>query len=231
MSFALSVNDYGFELLSHQSPPLDKAIRSGLFSTDNLAEDIETAINQTELARRQFRGIARISGLVFAGFPGHSKSLSQIQATSSLIFDVFARHDPNNPLVTQRLQVGVPSQPVESFDQSRYIFRLTDAQPTHEPETLDEVKDAVTRDAKKKAAYDLLLAEKDKWVGRARKEKFADLAKELKVSVINACARSSSPNAWPMALTSAGTRRYIRGSRQPSRWAWRIARRMMRRST
>lgn len=100
-SFATSCNDYGFELLSRDPPPLVEALKTDLFSTETLARDIRESLNESELARRQFRNIARIAGLVFTGFPGQGKSLKQIQSTTGLVYDVFERYDRDNPLMEQ----------------------------------------------------------------------------------------------------------------------------------
>ncbi len=54
-----------------------------------------------ELARRQFREIARVAGLVFSGYPGSHKSVRQVQASSGLLFDVFRQYDPDNLLLAQ----------------------------------------------------------------------------------------------------------------------------------
>ena len=101
ITFTVSANDFGLELLSPEPAPLEQGLRGDLFSTDHLAEDIRESINQAELARRQFREIARVAGLVFSGYPGRGKSTSQLQASSSLIFDVFSRFDPENKLLVQ----------------------------------------------------------------------------------------------------------------------------------
>ena len=101
MSFTLAANDYGLELLSPDRAPLDEAIEAGLFSPDNLLYDIPASLNAAELARRQFREIARVAGLLFQGYPGVNKSVKQLQASSELLFDVFARYDPENLLLFQ----------------------------------------------------------------------------------------------------------------------------------
>ncbi|MEX0686455.1 MAG: ligase-associated DNA damage response DEXH box helicase [Balneolales bacterium] len=101
ISFSLAMNDYGFELLSDKKPKLDEAIEGGLFSTNNLAEDIPASINSTEMAKRHFREIARISGLIFQGFPGKLQSGKHLQASSQMLFEVFQRYDPNNLLLNQ----------------------------------------------------------------------------------------------------------------------------------
>ena len=101
ISFTLAANDYGLELLSPERAPLDEAIEAGLLSPEHLLHDIPASLNAAELARRQFREIARIAGLVFQGYPGASKAVKQVQASSELIYDVFARYDPDNLLVFQ----------------------------------------------------------------------------------------------------------------------------------
>ena len=101
ISFTLAANDYGLELLSPERAPLDEALEAGLLSPDHLLHDIPASLNAAELARRQFREIARIAGLVFQGYPGAVKAVKQVQASSELIYDVFARYDPDNLLLFQ----------------------------------------------------------------------------------------------------------------------------------
>ena len=72
-----------------------------LFSPDGLVDDLLAAMNASELARRQFRDIARIAGLIFQGYPGRGKTARQLQASSGLIFDTINRYDPHNRLLTQ----------------------------------------------------------------------------------------------------------------------------------
>jgi ATP-dependent Lhr-like helicase len=101
ISFATTINDYGIELLSPTEPPLQQAVDEGLFSPNNLLNQIEKSMNAGELDRRQFRDIARIAGLVFGGLPGQGKSSRQLQASSDMFFDVFREYDPENMLLKQ----------------------------------------------------------------------------------------------------------------------------------
>ncbi|MDQ3137574.1 MAG: ligase-associated DNA damage response DEXH box helicase [Gemmatimonadota bacterium] len=101
ISFTLAANDYGLELLSGDRAPIDEALEAGLFSPQHLLHDIPASLNAAELARRQFREIARVAGLIFQGYPGVSKSVKQVQASSELLYDVFARYDPDNLLLFQ----------------------------------------------------------------------------------------------------------------------------------
>ncbi len=101
ISFSIAFNDYGFELLSDQEIPIEAALDNDLFTTDHLLEDLQASINAAELARRRFRDIANIAGLVFKGFPGKPKKDKHLQASSSLFFEVFRDHDPDNLLLRQ----------------------------------------------------------------------------------------------------------------------------------
>lgn len=101
ITFSLAANDYGFELLARRPAQIEEALEEGLLSPLNLASDIRESLNSVEMAKRQFREIARIAGLVFEGMPGRRKSVRQIQASSGLFYDVFLRYDPDNMLLHQ----------------------------------------------------------------------------------------------------------------------------------
>lgn len=100
-SFSISMNDYGFELLAEDDIPVEEGLKHDLFSTENLVRDIEAGLNASELARRKFRDIAHIAGLVFQGYPGKRKEGKHLQASSRLFFDVFSEYEPDHFLLLQ----------------------------------------------------------------------------------------------------------------------------------
>ncbi|MEO6689224.1 MAG: DNA ligase-associated DEXH box helicase, partial [Dokdonella sp.] len=100
-TLAFGANDYGVIVSSPTLPSLDSALLQQLLSPDHLREDLIDSIGAGELARRQFREIARISGLVFASTPGRDKSVRHLQAGSGLIYDVLVAHDPSHLLLRQ----------------------------------------------------------------------------------------------------------------------------------
>lgn len=99
-TFSLSANDLGF-LLSPQVPlTVDADLLHGLLTPDGLIDDLARGANLGELARRQFRGIARVAGLLPPSLPGRMpRSLRQLQASSGLLFDVLSQHDPDHLLL------------------------------------------------------------------------------------------------------------------------------------
>ena len=123
ITFTLSVNDYGFELLSRTPVDLGERAIARLFSDEALIDDLFAGVNLSEVARRQFRDIARIAGLVFQGYPGSGKSTRQIQASSGLIFDVLSRYDGENPLLDQARREVLEAQ-LESQRMHDALLRL-----------------------------------------------------------------------------------------------------------
>ena len=132
ISFTIAVNDYGFELLSPDPISLESIVSlqqttdHGLLTTHNLAHDITAALNATEMARRQFREIARVAGLVYQGFPGE-KNARQLQASSGLIYDVFQQYDPANRLLDQATREVLDRQ-LEQSRLARALERLSGTQ-------------------------------------------------------------------------------------------------------
>jgi ATP-dependent Lhr-like helicase len=101
VTFSIAVNDYGLELLSATHMDWSQVLNAELLSPGNLLQDVLASLNAGELARRRFREIARIAGLVFAGYPGAPKSTRQVQASSGLFFEVFKQYDAGNLLLAQ----------------------------------------------------------------------------------------------------------------------------------
>lgn len=120
MTFSMASSDHGLELLSSEEIPIEEAIKNGLFSTDNLLDDIYKSLNTSELAKRRFRHIARIAGLIFQGYPGSNKSVRQIQASTGLFYDIFTKYDPENLLLHQTHREVLENQ----LDQTRLVKTL-----------------------------------------------------------------------------------------------------------
>ncbi len=101
MTFSLTMNDYGFALVSSKEVPVAWMNHHTLFSDKNLEADILGSLNATEMGKRQFKEIARVSNLVFQGYPGQKKLSRHLQASSNLFYDVFQNYDPGNLLLRQ----------------------------------------------------------------------------------------------------------------------------------
>ncbi|HOX83250.1 MAG TPA: ligase-associated DNA damage response DEXH box helicase [Chryseolinea sp.] len=104
ITFSIAMNDYGFELLSDQPIPIEEAVETNVLGIENLQHDIQASINSTEMARRKFRDIAAISGLVFKGFPGKPVKDKHLQSSSQLFFNVFNDYEAHSLLLQQAFE-------------------------------------------------------------------------------------------------------------------------------
>jgi ATP-dependent Lhr-like helicase len=101
-SFSYAANDYGLVLSPANPLEVDARLLQHGLSPDGLLEDLRESLNLGELARRQFREIARVAGLLPPSLPGRApRSLRQLQASSGLIYDVLQRFDPDHLLLAQ----------------------------------------------------------------------------------------------------------------------------------
>jgi ATP-dependent Lhr-like helicase len=125
-TFSMSVNDYGIELLSPHDAAPDSELESHLLDAKDLAGDLVASLNNVEMARRQFREVARIAGLVFEGYAGQRKTARQVQASSGLLYDVFNNYDPGNLLLAQARREVLERQ-LESSRLKRTLESLASA--------------------------------------------------------------------------------------------------------
>lgn len=109
-TFSLAFNDHGMELLSVDRTALEEEIAAGLFSEENLVDDILGSVNAAEIGRRQFREIARVAGLTQEGVGRPRKSVRQLLVSASLLYEVFQRYEPSNLLFKQATREVLENQ-------------------------------------------------------------------------------------------------------------------------
>lgn len=131
LTFSIAMNDYGFELLADSSIPVEEALDSDVFSLTDLREDIMQSVNAVEMARRRFRDIASIAGLIFTGYPGQPVKDRHLQSSSQLIFNVLEDYEPENLLLQQaydealefQLEEGRLRQALERIHEQKIIIQ------------------------------------------------------------------------------------------------------------
>lgn len=131
ITFSLAYNDYGFELLSDQEIDMEAVFDNNLFSTEYVHHDLQKSLNATEMARRKFRDIAVIAGLVFTGMPGKPVKTKHLQSSSQLLFEVFRDYEPDNLLLQQaytetfehQLEEGRLIQSIERINRQEIVWK------------------------------------------------------------------------------------------------------------
>ncbi|RZS99053.1 ligase-associated DNA damage response DEXH box helicase [Aquimarina brevivitae] len=119
ISFSIAFNDYGFELLSDQEIDMQAVLDNNLFTMQDLHQDLQKSLNATEMARRKFRDIAVISGMVFTGYPNKLLKSKHLQSSSQLLFNVFRDFEADNLLYQQAF--------IETFEHQLEEGRLAEA--------------------------------------------------------------------------------------------------------
>lgn len=123
-TFTISVNDYGFEILAPKGYPFRDLFSRDFFGLENLAADIKASVNLSELAQRKFRGVAQVAGLVFQGYPSARKTSAQLQVSSSLLYEVFTKYEPDN-LLLQQAEREVLQEQLEAHRLAATLTRLS----------------------------------------------------------------------------------------------------------
>jgi ATP-dependent Lhr-like helicase len=118
MSLSVSFNDYGLSLCSNSEKTINEETWRTLLTPNGIVDQLMECMNQSEMAKRQFRQVARVAGLIFQGYPGAQKSIKQVQASGGLFFDVFSKYDPDNLLLTQAKK--------EVLDRQLDVVRMTE---------------------------------------------------------------------------------------------------------
>ena len=140
LTFSMAVNDYGFELLCASEVDWPVLLPGVLYSKlageespgATLLQEVLASLNASELAQRRFREIARVSGLIFQGYPGEKRSNKQLQASSSLFYEVFRKYDPANrlllqseqELLAQELELGRLRSSLERMEAQQLVLKM-----------------------------------------------------------------------------------------------------------
>ncbi len=122
-TFTISVNDYGFEILAPKGYPFQELFSEEFFSLENLEVDVKASLNISELTQRKFRGVAQVAGLVFKGYPGSRKTSAQLQVSSSLLYEVFSKYEPDNLLLKQAEREVLEEQ-LETYRLAKLLEKL-----------------------------------------------------------------------------------------------------------
>ncbi len=94
-------SDWGLSLGARRGLGVADDEWTELLSGENLLEDILASLDAAGLARRHFREVARVAGLVHEGHPRRRKTTRQLQASAGLVYDVLVKHEPDSLLLEQ----------------------------------------------------------------------------------------------------------------------------------
>ncbi|MCM5662118.1 ligase-associated DNA damage response DEXH box helicase [Galbibacter mesophilus] len=168
ITFSIAFNDYGFELLSDQKIDIQNVLDNDLFTPRFMHADLEKSLNATEMARRKFRDIAVVGGLVFQGFPDKLLKSKHLQSSSQLLFNVFRDYEPENLLYLQSYR--------ETFEHSLEEGRLIQALERI------EIQQIVWRECEKPTPFSFPIIT-DRLREKLSSEKLADRIRKMKLQL------------------------------------------------
>lgn len=135
VTLSFAVNEYGLEILAPGDFQFKTDKLREYLSPERLSVDIQKSLNMTQLAKKQFREISQISGLIHQNRARDRRTMKNLQMSSSLIFDVFKAYEPEQPFYHQsyeevryfqfeeeRLQkvlLKIESLPIENYKTQR----------------------------------------------------------------------------------------------------------------
>jgi ATP-dependent helicase Lhr and Lhr-like helicase len=98
-TFTWACTHIGLMLMPAQAVDIEHFDWTDLLNPDQLVQDLAAAVNFSELARRRFREVAQIAGLLNAKIPGMSFNTRQLQVSAGLLFDVLSKYDAQHVLL------------------------------------------------------------------------------------------------------------------------------------
>lgn len=103
-TFSWTCNEIGFMLLPQNPIDIAGLPWGDIFTHKQLEKDLQAAVNFSELARKRFKEIAQIAGLVITRAPGNRITNRQLQVSAGLLYDVLSKYDPDHILLRQARQ-------------------------------------------------------------------------------------------------------------------------------
>ena len=97
----VTIDDYGFLITVRSFQELGASEWRALFHADGAAEDLRAALQDSELVKWQFRGVAQTGLMVPRNLPGHERRLKQLRWSGEILFRVLSQHEPDHPLLEQ----------------------------------------------------------------------------------------------------------------------------------
>lgn len=120
---------------------------------------MEQQVRETFLAGR--------AGLFTARAPEINDDRGQAMTLAQYINQAKPFVKPDSPAAELGLQVGLPGRLVFDLTNNIYVFRLTQAEPSHPATDMTPIADRLEKDALKVKAYEQLVEDEDQFIERA----------------------------------------------------------------
>lgn len=100
----VTVDDYGFMLTVKDFQDLELDDWRDLFTTENALSSLKAALDESDLVRWQFRGVAQTALMVPRQLPGQQRKIKQLRFSADILFNVLRDHEPDHPVMVQAIK-------------------------------------------------------------------------------------------------------------------------------
>lgn len=97
----VTIDDYGFLLTLKTFQDLESEAWRELFHLEGAEEDMRAALDDSELVKWNFRGVAQTGLMVPRNRPGEERKVRQLRWSSEVLWRVLTEHEPGHPLLLQ----------------------------------------------------------------------------------------------------------------------------------
>lgn len=97
----VTIDDYGFLLTLKSFQDLGLEEWKLLFDFGDPEADMRAALQESELVKWNFRGVAQTGLMVPRNRPGHERRIKQLRWSTEILFRVLSEHEPDHPLLLQ----------------------------------------------------------------------------------------------------------------------------------
>jgi len=97
----VTIDDYGFLLTLRSFQNLGLEEWKVLFQTGDAEADMKASLQQSELVKWNFRGVAQTGLMVPRNRPGEERKIKQLRWSSEILFRVLTEHEPDHPMLVQ----------------------------------------------------------------------------------------------------------------------------------
>jgi ATP-dependent Lhr-like helicase len=97
----VTIDDYGFLLSLKSFQSMEVEAWKALFIPDGAAAELHAALQDSQLVKWQFSGIAQTGLMIPRNLPGGERKMRQLRWSADILFKVLAQHEPDHPLLEQ----------------------------------------------------------------------------------------------------------------------------------
>jgi len=100
----VTIDDYGFLLTLKSFQDLGVDEWRELFQLDGAEQSMRAALDQSDLVKWQFRGVAQTGLMIPRNQPGQERKVRHLRMSAEVLFRVLAEHEPEHPILAQAIR-------------------------------------------------------------------------------------------------------------------------------